>query len=101
MAQPTVTKEGPRFVMDARTKRCYPEDQFVVAFNESFLGHLASVSRPSTTARSMARTITSLKHERHHKAVISGAMEILRRTPGEDVSEVARIGGSVVATFAD
>jgi hypothetical protein len=86
--------------MDAETKRCYPEAEFQAAFNEAFLGYFAAVTKPANTVRKVARSLRQMKNTNHHQAVLGGALRLLREREGEDVVEVHRLGGSVVATFA-
>jgi len=94
------TEEGPRFVMDAEHKTCYPEQAFIKAFGDAFIGHVAVALPEGVTPRNAARAIRSMKTERRHEAILKDALTRLRGADGVAADEVQRIGGSVVATFA-
>jgi len=93
-------EEGPRFVMDAKSKTYYPEDAFIKAFGDAFVGQVAIALPNGATPRTAARAIRSMKNSSRHEIVLRDAMVRLRREEGVDVDEIRRIGGSVVATFA-
>jgi hypothetical protein len=101
MGGDTLSKQPEhRFVMDAGTSQCYPEEAFQAAFNEAFLSHLASAMRDARTARRVARVMRNLKTEANHQIILGTALRLLGERGGHDVKDVNRIGGSVVAVFS-
>jgi hypothetical protein len=93
-------EEGPRFVMDAAHETCYPEEAFVAAFGDAFVGQVAAALPEGVTPRKAARAIRSMKNPTRHEVILRQAMERLRRSDGVTADAVQRSGGSIVATFA-
>ena len=101
MSGPSSTvEEGPRFVMDAAHKTCYPEVAFIKAFGDAFIGQVAIALPPGVTPRRAAFAIRNMRNPKRHETILRDALTRLRRTDGVAAEEVQRSGGSVVATFA-
>jgi len=95
----TETKEGPRFVLFAESRSYYSEEAFQAAFNEAFLGLLASAIPEGGTARKVARSIVGMKNKARYEAVLKTALSRLSRTESVSAAEVDLVGGTVVAAF--
>jgi hypothetical protein len=91
--------ESPRFVLDVRSGRHFPEEAFQAAFNSAFLAYVSSAVPSNATARQATRAIRALKSGSAYRSVLSAALRSLETSGGLTAEEVAEARGEVVAAF--